>query len=281
MSAHTEIEERVIRPRSGLIQLDFRELWQYRELFVFLTWRDILIRYKQTYLGVAWAVFQPLLTVAVSTLVFSRLAKMDSNGAPYPILVLAGQLPWQFFQNAMTESSSSLVASSRIISKVYFPRLIIPLSAVLSGILDAAISVGLLLVMLPIYHVPYRPQLLLLPLFFGLAFLAACSVGIWFSALNVRYRDVRYLVPFIARVGMFICPVGYLWQSRISSGSMKFWYGSNPLVGIIDGFRWCILSQNEGFYWPGFWIGTIISVVLFVSGLFYFRNTERNFADLV
>jgi len=281
MSAEAVAEEQIIRPRKGLVELQLGELWRYRELFGFLAWRDILIRYKQTYLGVAWAILQPVLTVAVFTVVFGRFAKMPSNGAPYEILVLAGLLPWQFFQNAITESSSSLVVSARIISKVYFPRLIIPLSAVVSGLLDAVISVGLLLVLMPIYKTPYRPQLLLLPVFFGLAFLAACAAGIWFSALNVRYRDVRYIVPFIARLGMYVSPVGYLWHNRSMPEFWRFLFGMNPIAGVIDGFRWCILSQNEGIYWPGFIAGNLLTVLLIFGGLFYFRNTERTFADLV
>ncbi len=275
-----DVPERVLRARHGLVALNFSELWRYRELFGFLAWRDILIRYKQTYLGIAWAVLQPVLTMVVLSVVFGRFAKLPSDGAPYTILVLSALLPWQFFSNALTESSNSLVASARIISKVYFPRLIVPASAVLSGCIDAAIGLVILFAMMPIYGVGFRPHLLLLPLFFGLSFLAALAAGIWFSALNVRYRDVKYVVPFITRVGMYVTPVGFAWRSVVPA-EWQFWFSLNPLVGVIDGFRWSVLGSQFEPFWPGFWTSTGVIAFLLVTGLVYFRATERSFADVI
>lgn len=275
-----DLPERILRPRRGFATLNLAELWGYRELFGFLAWRDILVRYKQTYLGVSWAVLQPVLITVVLTIVFGRFAKLPSDGTPYAILVLAGLVPWQFFSNALSESSASLVSSARIISKVYFPRLIIPLSAVLSGMVDAAIALVILLAMMAIYQVEYRLSLLLLPLFFALSFFAAFAAGIWFSALNVKYRDVKYIVPFITRVGMYVTPVGFAWASVVPD-HWKFWYSLNPLVGVIDGFRWCIFGSSFEPFWPGFWTGNALLVLLMLGGLYYFRATEKTFADVI
>lgn len=280
MLAENSLAERVIRPRRGFGRLELAEIWRYRELFWFLSWRDILVRYKQTYLGVAWAVLQPVLTMLVFTVLFGRFAKFPSNGAPYEVLIFAALIPWQFFANALSESSNSLVASARIISKVYFPRLIIPLSTVISGLIDALIAFGILAILMVIYGVSPRPHLLLLPLFFSLSFLAAFAAGAWFSALNVRYRDVRYIVPFITRIGMYVTPVGFIWSSIVPD-HWKFWFSLNPLVGVIDGFRWCILGPQFEPYWPGFWVSVVMIVVLLISGLAYFRATERTFADVI
>ena len=279
MSAHTKTE-RILRPSRGLISLNLGEIWRFRELLGLLAWRDILLRYKQTYLGIAWAVLQPLLTMVVLTLVFGKLAKFDSMGAPYAILTLAGLVPWLFFSNALGESSASLVSSARIISKVYFPRLIIPISAVLSGTLDTLIATAILFVMMPFYGVAFRPHLLLLPLFFATAFLAAFAAGVWFSALNVKYRDVRFVVPFIVRIGTYVTPVGFLWQAIIPQ---KWWllYNLNPVVGAIDGFRWCVLGDAFMPWWPGFFMSLGLSLVVLVTGLVYFRQVEKTFADIV
>lgn len=280
MLAENSLTERVIRPRRGFGRLELAEIWRYRELFWFLSWRDILVRYKQTYLGVAWAVLQPVLTMLVFTVLFGRFAKFPSHGAPYEVLIFAALIPWQFFANALSESSNSLVASARIISKVYFPRLIIPLSTVISGLIDSLIAFGILAILMAIYGVSPRPHLLLLPLFFALAFLAAFAAGAWFSALNVRYRDVRYIVPFITRIGMYVSPVGFVWSSIVPD-HWKFWFSLNPLVGVIDGFRWCILGPQFEPYWPGFWVSVVVIFVLLISGLAYFRATERTFADVI
>lgn len=273
-------QERVIRPTRGVIGLNLAELWRFRELLGLLAWRDVLIRYKQTYLGVAWAVLQPLLTMAVFTILFGRLAKLDSWGAPYAILTLSALLPWQFFANALTESSNSLVASARIISKVYFPRLIIPISAVLSGVLDALIATALLFIFMPFYGVPFRPHLLLLPCFFALAFLPAFAAGVWFSALNVKYRDVRYVVPFITRIGIYVTPVAFLWQTLVPE-SWRLAYHLNPLVSAVDGFRWCVLGDRFAPWWPGLWMSLGLTIAVLIAGLVYFRQVERRFADLV
>jgi lipopolysaccharide transport system permease protein len=262
-----------------LVAIHFQELWRYRELFWQLTWRNVLIRYKQTYLGVAWAVLQPLLTMVVFTIIFSRVAGMSSNGAPFAVFNFAALLPWMFFANALNESSNALVASQSMITKIYFPRLIMPASAVLSGLVDFLISFVLLLLLMGWYRVPVSAHLALLPVFFGLAFLAAMATGLWFSALNVKYRDVKYVVPFIVRMGIYISPVGYL------SGKLYDlcgpWYGLNPLAGVIDGFRWCILGERFEPYWPGFWLGCVVTGVVLVSGAYYFRATEKTFADVI
>lgn len=272
--------ERVFRPSRGFTGLNLAELWRFRELLWLLAWRDVLVRYKQTYLGVAWAILQPLLTMVVFSMLFGRMVKLDSWGAPYPIMILAALLPWQFFSNALTESSASLVASARIISKVYFPRLIIPLSAVLGGLVDVLIATGILLVLMPVYGVAFRPHLLLLPLFFLAAFLPAMAAGVWFSALNVKYRDVRYIVPFLTRIGMYVTPIGFLWQTLVPP-QWRLVLHLNPLVGAIDGFRWCILGERFAPWWPGFWMGIGLTLVLLFTGLVYFRKVEKTFADLV
>lgn len=271
--------ERVIRPKKGIAALDLAELWRFRELFFLLSWRNVLIRYKQTYLGVAWAVLQPFLTTLVFTVVFGRIANMESNGAPFAVFSLAALVPWLFFANALSESSNSLLASQNMISKVYFPRIIIPTSTVLSGCLDFFISLVMLFGFMVWYKVPVTPQILLLPVFFFLTFLASIAVGLWFSALNVKYRDIKYVVPFIVRMGIYISPVGYL-SSKLYD---KFgnWYALNPLVGLIDAFRWCILGPKFEPYWPGFWIGVAMILLLLVSGAFYFRSTEKTFADVI
>ncbi|MGZ5506506.1 MAG: ABC transporter permease [Limisphaerales bacterium] len=273
-------EERIIRARHGMAAIDLRELWHYRELLGMLAWRNIAIRYKQTYLGIAWAVLQPVLTVAVLTFVFQRMAKIeiDTRGVPYPLVVLAGLLPWQFFANALGDSSASLLGSQAMITKIYFPRILIPISAVLSGCIDFVISLILLFVMMIYYHMPFTTNLLLIPVFFLMIVAATCAMGFWFSALNVKYRDVKYIVPFIIRIGMFICPVMYL----SITAKWQFLYSAlNPLVGILEGFRWSAFGHNFEPYWPGFWIAVGLICVLLVSGAYYFRSTEKTFADVI
>jgi len=274
------VNERVIRPQRGIISIDFAELWRYRELFGFLAWRDILLRYKQTYLGVTWVILQPVLTMVVFTVLFGKFAKFPSHGAPYEVLTFAGLLPWQFFANTLAESSNSMVASARIISRVYFPRLIIPASVVCSGFVEALISFFILLILMLIYGVAWRPQLLLLPVFLLLTFLVTFAIGAWFSALNVKYRDIRYVVPFITRLGMYVTPVGFLWMDVVPE-RWRMWFCLNPLVAVVDGFRWCVLGPGFEPYWPGFWLSLAVGLALLVTGLMYFRNTERTFADIV
>lgn len=271
--------ERVIRRRSGLIGVGFGELWQYRELLFFLAWRDILVRYKQTVIGVAWALIQPVMTMIVFTVVFGNIGKFPSGDAPYAVMTFAAILPWQFFANAMSQSSNSVVGAANMVQKVYFPRLIIPVSATLSGALDFLISLCLLFVLMLGYQVPFRLHLLWLPLFAVCALLAALSVGFWLSALNVRYRDVKYIVPFIVSMGLYLSPVGFM--STVVPEPWRQWSNLNPMVGVIDGFRWAVLGPQFEPDWTGFAIGMGVVCVLLVTGLLYFRSTEKTFADVI
>ena len=257
----------------------FRELLRYRELFYFLAWRDILVRYKQTVIGIAWSVIRPLLTMLVFTIVFGRLARLPNEGVPYPILVFSAMLPWQYFANAMQESSNSLIAESRLISKVYFPRLIVPASSVIVSAVDFLISLALLgLLMLGYGFVPSW-TLLFMPFFFLLATLAALGAGFWLSALNVKYRDFRYIVPFLVQFGLYVSPVGF--SSSVVPERWRLLYSLNPMVGVIDGFRWCVQGTASSLYLPGFLISAAISVLAFSSGVWFFRRTERFFADFI
>ncbi len=257
----------------------FRELLRYRELFYFLAWRDILVRYKQTVIGIAWSVIRPLLTMLVFTVVFGRLARLPNEGVPYPILVFSAMLPWQYFANAMQESSNSLIAESRLISKVYFPRLIVPASSVIVSAVDFLISLALLgLLMLGYSFVPSW-TFLFMPFFFLLATLAALGAGFWLSALNVKYRDFRYIVPFLVQFGLYISPVGF--SSSVVPERWRLLYSLNPMVGVIDGFRWCVQGTASSLYLPGFLISAAISVLAFFSGVWFFRRTERFFADFI
>ena len=257
----------------------FRELLRYRELFYFLAWRDILVRYKQTVIGVAWSVIRPLLTMLVFTIVFGRLAKLPSEGVPYPILVFSAMLPWQYFANAMQESSNSLIAESRLISKVYFPRLIVPTSSVIVSAVDFLISLALLGLLMLWYSFTPSLAILLMPFFFLLATLSALGVGYWLSALNVKYRDFRYIVPFLVQFGLYVSPVGF--SSSVVPGRWRLLYSLNPMVGVIDGFRWCIQGTASSFYLPGFLISAVVSALVFISGVWFFRRTERFFADFI
>ena len=257
----------------------FRELLRYRELFYFLAWRDILVRYKQTVIGVAWSVIRPLLTMVVFTVVFGRLARLPSEGVPYPILVFSAMLPWQYFANAMQESSNSLIAESRLISKVYFPRLIVPASSVIVSAVDFLISLALLGLLMLWYGFAPSPAILLMPFFFLLATLSALGVGYWLSALNVKYRDFRYIVPFLVQFGLYVSPVGF--SSSVVPGRWRLLYSLNPMVGVIDGFRWCVQGTASSLYLPGFLISAAVSVLAFVSGVWFFRRTERFFADFI
>jgi len=274
-----ELIERVIRPRKGLAKIDFAELWRFRELFGFLTWRDILIRYKQTVIGIAWALIRPLMTMVVFTVIFGRLAKLPSGGVPYPILTFAALLPWQFFANSLTESSNSIVTSSSMISKIYFPRLIIPFAAVLSGVVEFLISCLILACLLIWYQVQITIAILWLPVFLLLALLCALGIGLWFSALNVEYRDVRYIVPFLVQFGLYVSPVGF--SSAIVPAKWRLLYSLNPMVGVIDGFRWALLGMKNTLYMPGLFLSVIMVFILFVTGILYFKRMERSFADII
>ena len=257
----------------------WRDLWYYRELFVFLAWRDILVRYKQTVIGLAWALLRPFLTMLVFTLIFSKLAKLPSEGVPYPILVFAALLPWQFFSNAFTEAGNSLISNANMISKVYFPRLVIPASAVIVSFVDFLIS-GIILIGLMLWY-GFMPdwRLLTLPLFIFVAFAAAMGAGLWIAALNVKYRDFRYIIPFVVQFGLYVSPVGF--SSTIVPEQWRLLYSLNPMVGVIDGFRWAILGGNTQLYWPGFLLSLGLVILLLITGIFYFRKTERSFADLI
>lgn len=257
----------------------WKDLWRYRELFYFLAWRDILVRYKQTVIGIVWALIRPFLTMVVFTIVFGQLAKLPSEGAPYPILVFAAMLPWQFFANALSECSNSLISNANLISKVYFPRLIVPTSAVIVSFVDFMISGMILLALMAWYNFVPSWRILTLPLFILIAFAAAIGGGLWLSALNVKYRDFRYIVPFIVQFGLYISPVGF--SSSIVPERWRLLYSLNPMVGVIDGFRWAILGGEAQLYWPGFTLSVGFVALLFVSGIWYFRKMERSFADVI
>lgn len=257
----------------------WRDLWRYRELFYFLAKRDILVRYKQTVIGLAWSLIRPLLTMIVFVVVFGKLAKLPSDGVPYPILVFAALLPWQFFSNAFAEAGNSIVSNANMISKVYFPRLIIPTSAVIVSFVDFLIS-GVILVGLMVWY-GFTPdwRILTLPLFIFIAFVAAMGAGLWIAALNVKYRDFRYIIPFVVQFGLYISPVGF--SSNIVHEEWRLLYSINPMVGVIDGFRWAILGGNTPLYWPGFLLSLGLISVILVTGIYYFRKTEKTFADVI
>ncbi len=254
----------------------WRDLWRFRELFYILSWRDIKVRYKQTVVGAAWSIIRPLLTTIIFTIIFQRVANLDYKGAaPYALMVYAGMLPWQFFANALTEASSSLIVNSNLISKVYFPRMIVPASSVITSLVDFAISFGLMIIMMIFYRFLPPLQILLLPFFILMAFLAAFGVGLYVTALNVKYRDFRYIIPFIVQFGLYITPVGF--STSVIKEQWKFWYSLNPMVGVIDGFRWCLLG--DPIYWPAFITSWIIILFFLWLGVWYFRRTEKSFAD--
>jgi lipopolysaccharide transport system permease protein len=256
----------------------WRDLWHYRDLFRFLTLRDIKVRYKQTYLGIAWAVVQPAVTTGIFTFVFGKLAGMQSGGVPYPLLVLSGMLPWQLFSAALLGSSSSLISNSHLISKVYFPRLIIPISSLGVALIDFLVVLVLYVGVSIWFGRPPSLHWVILPVFIFAALVLAFGSGLWFTALTVKYRDFKYIVPFIAQVGVFLSPIGF------STGVVPTWshlLDLNPITGIIDGFRWCLLSDGQPFDAHGIACSSLISIIIVVSGLWYFRKMERTFADII
>ena len=273
-----EQQELLIKPGMGALHY-WRDIWRYRELFFFLAWRDILVRYKQTTIGIAWSVIRPLATMLVFTIVFGKLAKLPSNGVPYPIMVFAAMLPWQFFSNSLTESSNSLIDNANLLTKVYFPRLIVPAGSVIVGLVDFFISLVILFGIMAWYRFVPDIRMLLLPIFLALAFLASFGAGLWLSALNVKYRDFRYVVPFLVQFGLYISPVGF--SSSIVPEKWRMLYFLNPMVGVIDGFRWAILGDAFPVYWPGLALSASLTLLMFIGGLLYFRNMERNFADVI
>ena len=274
----------VIRPARGWTSLGLAEIWAYRELLYFLTWRDVKIRYKQTALGAAWAVLQPLMTMLVFTIFFGKLANVGSEGVPYPIFSYAGLLPWTFFAQGLLMSSNSLVGQSALIKRVYFPRLVIPAASVLAGMVDLAIAFVILLFMMVGYHVHPSLGVALLPLFVLLALTTALGVGVWLSALNVEYRDVRYVVPFLMQIWLFVTPVIYpatkVTRWLAARGLPGWLYGLNPMTGVVEGFRWALLGTGTA---PGpvLAASAAMAVAMLVAGAFYFRRMERTFADVV
>lgn len=238
-----------------------------------------MVRYKQTVIGIAWSVIRPFLTMVIFTVIFGNIAKLPSNGVPYPILVFAAMLPWQFFSTSLTESSSALLSNASMLTKIYFPRLIMPSSAVIVCLVDFLISFCMLLILMVWFHFIPTWRILTLPFFLLLALITSLGVGLWLSALNVKYRDFRYIVPFIVQFGLYISPVGF--SSNIVPEQWRFLYSLNPMVGVIDGFRWAILGNSASIYWPGFLISCVLSVLLITFGVWYFRKTEHSFADII
>lgn len=267
-----------IKPSRGWVPIHLRDLWEYRELMYFLIWRDVKVRYKQTALGIAWVVLQPLATTLIFTVIFGNLAKMPSGNLPYAVFAMAGLVPWNFFSGAFTRGSGSLVGSANLISKVYFPRLIIPISGVLGGLVDMAIVMVLLFALMLYYGLVPTLAVLTLPLFVLMAIGTALGVSLWFSALNVQYRDVNYLVPFIAQFWLYATPVVY--PSSLIPEKWRVIYGLNPMAGVVEGFRWALFGTGEG---PGPMLLVSVAMVLFliVSGAFFFRRMERTFADVI
>lgn len=268
-----------IQPSRGWVPLKISELWEYRELLFFLTWRDIQVRYKQTALGAAWAIIQPFLTMVVFSLFFGRLAGVPSDGIPYPIFSYAALLPWTFFADGLTKSSNSLVNSANLIRKIYFPRLVVPISSVVSGLPDFLLAFLVLIGMMLYYGIfPSLASLLWLPFFLLMAFVISLGVGMWLSALNAEYRDIRYIVPFLTQFWMFATPVAY--PASLLSEPWRTVYGLNPMVGVVEGFRWALLGSGNP---PGLMtlVSSVVAILILVSGMYYFRRMERTFADVV
>ena len=267
----------VLEPNHGWLTFELSDLWRYRELLFFLTWRDIKVRYKQTVLGAAWAVLQPLLTMVVFSIIFGLLANLPSDGIPYPLFTFTALLPWQLFAFALTNSSNSLVGSQNLISKVYFPRLVIPIASVLPGLVDFVIAFVVLLGMMFYYQIPLTARILVLPVFILLGVLTALAAGFWLSALNVEYRDIRYVVPFLTLFWQYATPVAY--SSSLIPEKWRLLYGLNPMAGVVEGFRWALLGKGE--VGSLLWASVIIVLLLLISGLIYFKRMEDTFADVI
>ncbi|MDP9169906.1 MAG: ABC transporter permease [Acidobacteriota bacterium] len=280
LAVESPIASRVtyIRKSKGGLNLNLRDLWIYRELLYFFVWRDIKVRYKQTALGVAWAVIQPVMTMVVFSVFFGRLAKIPSDGVPYPVFAFAALLPWQLFAFSLTEASNSIMSNQNLITKVYFPRLLIPVASTLAGLVDFAIAFAVLIGIMAFYRIVPGPAILLAPLFILLAVMTALSVGLWLSALNVKYRDVRYAIPFLTQLWMFATPVAY--PSSLLSEPWRTVYGLNPMAGVVEGFRWMLLGTGAR---PGgmLAVSTVAVIVFFYGGLRYFRKMESTFADII
>jgi lipopolysaccharide transport system permease protein len=273
--------ERVLILEPGRAERNYwRDLWHYRELFAILAWRDVAVRYKQTVIGVAWAVLRPLLTMVVFTVIFGSLAGLPSDGTvPYPVLVFAGMLPWFLFASVLSEASVSLVGNSNLLSKVFFPRLIIPASAAVVALVDFAVNLAILAAIMAWCGAVPGWQIVLLPAFVALAVLASLGPALLLTALNVKYRDFRYVIPFVVQFGLYVSPVGF--SSAVVPEAWRLWYSLNPVVGVIDGFRWCLLGGESRLYLPGLALSLGIVALFLWFGVAYFRRTERTFADLV
>ncbi len=267
-----------IEPSSGWVSLHLHELWEYRDLLYFFVWRDIKVRYKQTVMGVAWAIIQPFFTMVIFSLFFGRLAKVPSDGLPYPIFSFAALVPWTFFANALTQASNSLVNSANMIKKIYFPRLLVPTATVFAGLVDFVLAFIVLLGMMLYYGYMPTANVIWLPLFLFMALATSLGVGLWLSAMNVQFRDVRYVVPFLAQAWLFATPIAY--SSSMLSEPWRTVYGINPMVGVVDGFRWALLGTDTA---PGpvVFVSFAVAMLLLISGMFYFRRMEKNFADVV
>lgn len=268
----------VIKARRGLAQLNLAEVWQYRELLGFLAWRDIVVRYKQTTIGLLWAFIRPFLTMVIFTVVFGRIAKLPSDGVPYAVFAFTALLPWQFFATAFAETASSVVGNSYMISKIYFPRLIMPMASVAVGIIDFLVSFVILIAIMIGYHTPISARVAALPLFFLLCIVFTIGLGLWTAALYVRYRDMRHLIPFLTQFGMYVSPVAY--SSASVPAKWRFLYSLNPMTAVIDGFRWSLLGTTQ-LYLPGIVAGTVTSIFMLIVGVYYFKQTERVFADVM
>ena len=268
----------VVKPTKGWISLNLDELWQYRELLYFLTWRDIKVRYKQTVLGAAWAIIQPFFTMVVFSLFFGKLARMPSDGIPYPIFAYSALVPWTFFASGLNNSSNSLVGSANLIKKVYFPRLVVPISSIISSVVDFALAFAVLFGMMMFYGILPTVNIVWLPFLLLLAFITALGVGLWLSALNVQFRDVRYTMPFLTQFWLFASPIAY--PSSLLSEPWRTLYGINPMVGVVEGFRWALLGTDTA---PGpiVIVSSVVALTLLIGGVFYFRRMERTFADVV
>jgi len=273
-----ELPELVIQPSRGWFELNLRDLWRYRELLFFLTWRDIKVRYKQTVLGAAWAVLQPLLTMVVFSIIFGYLAGLPSDGIPYPIFTYTALLPWQLFAYALTQSSTSLVADQNLITKIYFPRLVIPISSVFAGLLDFVIAFLVLIGMMIFYKIQITARIMVLPALVVLAVATALSMGLWLSALNVKYRDIRYAMLFLTQLAFYATPIAY--SSSIIPEKWRWLYSLNPMVGVVEGFRWALLGTTYTIG-PMVLVSTVVVVVLLAGGLVYFKQMEDDFADIV
>ena len=279
MSMKTESRVTFLRPARGWLALNLRELWQYRELIYFMTWRDLKVRYKQTLLGASWAVLRPFMTMVVFSIFFGDLAKVPSDNVPYPIFAFTALLPWELFVAALSQASRSLVQNANMVTKIYFPRIILPLATILAGVVDFAIAFIVLLGMMAYYHVVLTPVALFIPLFLLLALIASLGVGLWLAAMNVLYRDIAYITPFLTQFWLFVTPIAY--PASMVPEKWRLLYAINPMTGVVEGFRWAILGTTQSAPIQLLLISTVVSLILLVSGLFFFRRMERSFADMI